>query len=118
MEWEDHSIDFPPLSERGVVLAWLNQEDAVQHGCSADAERGIREEDSGLEGTAKAFRCSLEEAMKFVVSIDPERRESKREWHGYYNEWLGKERPIVEQCRCSFCQSCRHRDATETRGTA
>ncbi|SMY19848.1 unnamed protein product [Zymoseptoria tritici ST99CH_1A5] len=105
MEYEEHSIDGSPLSDRGVVIAWRQEDDAVRHECVPDMERGIsREEVDGLGSTQAAFRCSLDEAMRIVVFTDPERRTMKREWHGFYREWLGESETVfVEPCRCSGC---------------
>jgi hypothetical protein len=75
-------------------------------------ERGIEEveiEELG-ETKVRAFRCSLEEAMKIVVSTDLERRlveagEVKREWHDYYQAWLGDEDQLgVKKCLCTLCR--------------
>jgi hypothetical protein len=105
MESREHSIEGPPLTERGVITVWQTEEDAKQHGCVPSPEKDITKVEVEGLGTAQAFRCSLDEAMRLVVSTDPERRTMKREWHGYYQEWLGESEDVsVELCQCSSCQ--------------
>ncbi|EME44441.1 hypothetical protein DOTSEDRAFT_62869 [Dothistroma septosporum NZE10] len=110
-EPHEHSIGTPPAKSRDVTIVFLPSDRrsardiALEHGCLEDEDDTMRlEESDGLEGTL-AFRCSLEQAMKLVVYLDPERRMAKKEWHGHYREWLEnvEGRYELAPCRCTGC---------------
>ncbi|KAF1982815.1 hypothetical protein K402DRAFT_186277 [Aulographum hederae CBS 113979] len=73
--------------ERGVLVVWKSEDEATRHHCSEGGEV-TRCDDSevGDLGQACAFRCSLQTAMKMVVSMDLERTIPRVEYSYFLEE--------------------------------
>jgi len=79
--------------ERGVILVWLSEADAIRHGCvvTPGGDVNVYDGDDGINlGSARAFRCPLKRAMKLIVATDPERAGPRAEFSGQFEEVLGE----------------------------
>jgi hypothetical protein len=78
--------------ERGVLLIWKSENDALKHNCEEGGEiTGNDGRDGGDLGQACVFRCPLKRAMQLIVSTDPERAKRQAEYNEILEKTLGED---------------------------